>query len=98
MTRTLLLTIALIGITPAVLLAAGNLLAEIGSVFVRPFSMSFRLYLPGGRSFDVVPALQLSPSTSLLIIIGSALLIAGVTRIQPEQALGQTLPPTSSPQ
>ena len=98
MTRTLLLTVTLIGILPAVLLAAGSLFAEVGSVLFRPFSLSLRLNLPGGRSFDVIPALHLSPSTSLLIIFGSAFLVAGILRIQPEQAPGQTLPPTSSSQ
>jgi hypothetical protein len=98
MTRTLLLTIAAIGVGPAVLLASCNLLCDFVSIVYRPISFSFRLYRPNrpGESLDFLPALHLSTTTSLLIIAGAALLLFGILRIQPETMRIRT-PPSSSP-
>jgi len=46
MSRTLLLVVAAVGISPAVLLAFVNLMVTVGSRFFRPISLSARLYRP----------------------------------------------------
>src|ERR1700730_2767539 len=48
MTRTLILTVATIGISPAVLLAFGNLVGDLAAVAYRPVSLSFRVYRSDG--------------------------------------------------
>jgi len=99
MTRTFLLTVAAIGISPAVLLALGNLLLDFVSIFIRPISFSIRLFRPGhpGESLDFLPALTLPTTTSLLIIAGAGILLFGISHVPPEAARPRTLPSSSSP-
>ncbi len=98
MTRTLFLVIAILGVTPALLLALANLVATVVPRFFRPISISLRLFGPGGSTYDLRPAFHLSATTTLFIIVGSVLLFAGIARIRPETPLKQSLPPSSTPQ
>jgi hypothetical protein len=100
MTRTILLSFAVIGLAPAVLLALANLVTRISAIVYRPLSLSVRLYRPGGGTVDFAPALQLSATTALLILLGAVLILAGIACIRPEvPARPLPLPPpASSPQ
>ena len=97
MTRALFLAIAVLGVAPAVLLALANLAARMVPGFFRSISVSLRLFGPGGSTYDLRPALHLSTTTTLLIIVGSILLLAGVARIRPEAPLKPSLSPPSTP-
>ncbi len=97
MTRTLFLVIAVLGVAPALLLALANLVAAFVPRFFRPISVSLRLFGPSGSTYDLFPALHLSALTTLLIIAGCVLLLAGIARIRPETPLRQSLPPSSTP-
>jgi hypothetical protein len=97
MTRALFLVIAALGVAPAVLLALVNLVAAIVPRFFRPISVSLRLFGRRGSTYDLGPALHLSAATTLLIIVGSVLLFAGIARIRPETPLSQNPPPSSTP-
>lgn len=85
MIRTFVLTLAIVGISPAVLLALFNLMFAVASVVYRPISLSFRLYRPGQpeQHVDLGSALLLSPTTSLLIVVGAGILLLGIARVQP---------------
>ena len=96
MTRTLFLSLAILGVAPAVLLALVNLVVDVASRFFRPVSFSFRTFGRNGAAFDFLPALHLSATNSLLILVGSALLVVGIARIRPEIPLKPS-PTASSP-
>ncbi len=89
MTRTLLLLITSLGLALPILLALANLVRSISSLFTqRPLSFSASLYSrSSGQSYDLAPALHLSVTTSCLILLGSALLLFGLTRIRPDPPL-----------
>lgn len=97
MTRNLLLLLAFVGIAPAVLLAAFNLVAFTWSVFSprRQLSLSARIYSRDGRSWDLEPTLHLSVATSCLILVGASLLVLGLWRIRPELFLKPNHLPSS---
>jgi hypothetical protein len=76
-----LLTFAAVGITPAVLWALVSLATSAFSLFVRPVSLSFRLYSRAGRGIGAFEFHELPPLTSLSILAGATLLIFGIVSI-----------------
>ena len=81
MTPKLLLTLAAIGITPAVLWSVVSLVTSAFSIFFRPVSLSFRLYSKTGGSIGAFEYRELPLLTSLSIVVGATLLILGIVSI-----------------
>ncbi len=77
--KLLLLAFAIIGITPAVLWALVSLITSAFSVFIRPVSLSFRLYSNTGRSIGALNYFELPVLASLSILAGAALHIFGIS-------------------
>jgi F0F1-type ATP synthase membrane subunit a len=79
--KLVVLAVAALGITPAVLWALVSLVTSAISVFMRPVSLSFRLHSESGSSLGVLEYHELPVLTSLSILAGATLLIFGIGSI-----------------
>ena len=79
--KLLVLIVAAIGITPAVLWSLVSLVTSIISVFFRLVSLSFRLYSKTGGSVGAFEYHELPVVTSLSIVAGAALVIFCIASI-----------------